>query len=170
MPPPLTFASRMSKHQATIFWSLADTSGADFLKGRYSREHEWSFDGGLKIAASPSPSVVPVPWSNPAHVDPEEAYVASVASCHMLTFLWLAGRKGFAVASYEDCAVGTMAKNAQGTPWVERIALRPRIDWSGEKIPTAEEISHLHHAAHEGCFIANSIKTEVVIESTPVAP
>src|SRR3974390_1034858 len=98
----------MSTHTAIIKWNR---STPDFLKGRYSREHTWTFDGGLTVPASPSPSVVPAPWSNPAHVDPEEAYIASISSCHMLTFLWLASRKGFQVDSYHDEAVGVMAKN-----------------------------------------------------------
>src|SRR6187551_1761631 len=96
------------QHKAIISWKF---SGQDFVKGRYSREHTWTFDGGVTVPASPAPSVVPAPWSNPAHVDPEEAYVASIASCHMLTFLWVAGRRGFVVTSYRDHAVGTMAKN-----------------------------------------------------------
>lgn len=123
----------------------------------------WSFDGGVTLAASPSPSVVPAPWSNAALVDPEEAYVASVASCHMLTFLWLAGRQGFQVDSYRDEAVGTMTKNERGVPWVSRITLRPTIEWSGAKAPTPADLERLHHDAHDGCFIANSIKTEVVV-------
>lgn len=115
------------------------------------------------MAASPSPSVVPAPWSNAALVDPEEAYVASVASCHMLTFLWVAGRQGFQVDSYRDEAVGTMAKNERGVPWVSRITLRPMVEWSGAKTPTPADLERLHHDAHDGCFIANSIKTEVVV-------
>jgi len=150
----------MSEHRATISWTR---SSPDFLKGQYSREHMWSFDGGVTLAASPSPSVVPAPWSNAALVDPEEAYVASVASCHMLTFLWLAGRQGFQVDSYRDEAVGTMTKNERGVPWVSRITLRPTIEWSGAKAPTPADLERLHHDAHDGCFIANSIKTEVVV-------
>jgi len=156
----------MSQHTATVRWSL---TGTEFLKGKYSREHEWLFDGGAVVAASPAPSVVPAPWSNPALVDPEEAFVASVASCHMLTFLWLAGRQGFEISHYEDTAAGFMAKNERGVPWVSRIVLRPHILWSGEKRPTAGEIDKLHHAAHEGCFIANSIKTEVIVEAPDAA-
>jgi organic hydroperoxide reductase OsmC/OhrA len=152
----------MSEHLATIRW---ECRGPDFLRGRYSRAHTWTFDGGATVPASPSPAVVPAPWSDAAHVDPEEAFVASVASCHMLTFLWLAGRAGFAAASYEDAAVGTMTKNERGVPWVSAITLRPRIVWSGEKQPTPADLDRLHHAAHEQCFIANSIRTEVRVEA-----
>src|SRR3989442_1451306 len=110
----------MSQHTATIRWTNA---GPDFLRGKYSREHTWTFDGGATIAASPTPSVVPAPWSNPACVDPEEAFVASVASCHMLTFLFLAGRAGFVVESYEDTAAGTMSKNERDRAHPRRAAL-----------------------------------------------
>ena len=149
------------QHTALIKWHC---TSPDFLQGRYSREHTWTFDGGLTVAASPAPSVVPAPWSNPAHVDPEEAFVASLASCHMLTFLWVAGRDGFQAGSYEDNAVGEMTKNEQGVPWVSKVTLRPRIAWSGAKLPTPEDLDHLHHLAHKQCFIANSVKTEIVVE------
>jgi organic hydroperoxide reductase OsmC/OhrA len=152
----------MSEHKATIHWQR---SGPDFLKGKYSREHTWLFDGGVTIAASPAPSVVPAPWSNPACVDPEEAFVAAIASCHMLTFVWLASKQGFHIDRYGDEAVGTMAKNERGVPSVSRVTLRPQIVWSGDKRPTTAEIDHLHHAAHEQCFIANSVKSEVVVAS-----
>lgn len=151
----------MSEHKATIDWTR---TGPDFAKGRYSREHTWSFDGGVTVAASPSPAVVPVPWSNPANVDPEEAFVAAIASCHMLTYLWVASRAGFTVDNYRDAAVGVMTKNERGVPWVSLVTLRPEIRYSGEKQPTADEIAHLHHLAHEQCFIANSVKTEVKVE------
>jgi len=152
----------MADHKATIVWQR---SGPDFLKGRYSREHTWSFDGGVTVPASPAPSVVPVPWSNPAHVDPEEAFVASVASCHMLTFLFLAARAGYEVESYRDEAVGIMTKNERGVPWVSLITLRPVIGYAGEKRPDAAAVADLHHRAHEQCFIANSVKTEVKVEA-----
>ena len=152
----------MPENKATIHWQ---GSGPDFLKGKYSREHSWRFDGGATVAASPSPSVVPAPWSNPAGVDPEEAFVAAIASCHMLTFLWLASKQGFQIDRYEDEAVGTMTKNDRGVPWVSRVTLRPRIDWAGEKRPSVADIEHLHHAAHEQCFIANSVRTDVSVES-----
>jgi organic hydroperoxide reductase OsmC/OhrA len=148
-------------HTATITWKRRPAD--DFLKGRYSREHTWSFDGGLTVPASPAPSSVPAPWSNPSHVDPEEAFVASVSSCHMLTFLFVACRQGFQVDDYADTAVGIMTKNEHGVPWVSHITLNPRITYGGEKHPTPADIEHLHHLAHEQCYIANSIKTEVKV-------
>lgn len=151
----------MSEHHATIRWAC---QSPDLLKGRYSREHTWEFDGGAVIAASPSPTVVPTPWSNPAAVDPEEAFVASIASCHMLTFVWLASRAGFAAELYEDAAIGRMMKNDRGIPWISSVTLRPRIVWSSGKVPSAAELEHLHHQAHEQCFIANSVKTTITVE------
>src|SRR5439155_1707760 len=150
--------SCMSEHKAFISWKR---TSPDFLKGKYSREHTWTFDGGLSVPASPSPSVVPVPYSNPAHIDPEEAFVASISSCHMLTFLFVASKQGFQLDSYEDEAVGTMTKNEKGIPWVSLVTLNPKIVYSGEKLPTQSEQEHLHHLAHEQCFIANSVKTKV---------
>ena len=151
----------MAEYKATIKWQR---TSPDFLKGKYSREHTWTFDGGATVPASPSPHVVPAPWSNPACVDPEEAFVASISSCHMLTFLWLTAKQGFQVDSYEDEAVGTMAKNEKGAPWVANVVLRPRIVYSGNKIPSAPERNQLHHLAHEQCYIANSVKTEIVVD------
>jgi organic hydroperoxide reductase OsmC/OhrA len=151
----------MSEHKASIQWRRGE---GDFLRGKYSREHTWKFDGGAVVAASPSPSVVPTPYSNPANVDPEEAFVASVSSCHMLTFVWLASRAGFVVDSYEDDAVGHITKNAQGALWISSITLRPKIVYSGAKLPSPSEEDHLHHESHRQCFIANSIKTEVRVE------
>jgi len=148
----------MSEYKAIISWKR---TSPDFLAGKYSREHTWTFDGGVTVPASSSPSVVRVPFSNPANVDPEEAFVASVSSCHMLTFVYLAYRQGFQVDSYEDEAVGVMTKGANGVPWMSLITLHPKIVYSGEKIPTPADIDHLHHLAHEQCYIANSIKTEV---------
>ena len=150
----------MAEHKATVRWTLPGNAEA-FLKGRYSREHTWTFDGGVTVPASPAPSVVPVPYSNPAAVDPEEAYVASIASCHMLTFLYVAMREGFVVERYEDDAVGVMRKNERGAIWVAAVTLHPRIVYGGEKRPTAADVDHLHHLAHEQCFIANSVKTEI---------
>lgn len=150
----------MSNHKAIIRWTR---TSPDFLAGQYSREHTWTFDGGLTVPASPSPSVVPVPYSNPAHVDPEEAFVAAVSSCHMLTFLYIASREGFQVDSYDDEAVGSMSRNERGVPWVSAIALHPKIVYSGEKRPTPADEERLHHMAHEQCFIANSIRTAVTV-------
>jgi len=149
----------MSEHRATIRW----TGSGDFLKGGYSREHTWSFDCGITVPASSSPAAVKVPLSNPNNVDPEEAYVASISSCHMLTFLYLACRQGFEVTSYEDDAVGTMTKNEHGVPWVSRVVLHPRIAYAGAT-PPPDVLEQLHHKAHDGCFIANSVKTEIVVE------
>ena len=154
----------MSNHKATIRWQRTSD---EFLKGRYSREHTWEFDGGAVVQASPSPAVVPAPYSNAAHVDPEEAFVASLSSCHMLTFLYLAGRKGFQVDSYADEAVGVITKNERKVPWVSTVTLNPRIVFSGAKLPTRAEQEHLHHESHEQCFIANSVKTEVIVELDP---
>src|ERR1700742_1720598 len=132
----------MSAHSAIISWK---NTSPDFLKGKYSREHTWTFDGGLVVQASPSPSVVPAPYSNAAHIDPEEAFVASLSSCHMLTFLYLAGRQGFQVDSYDDEAVGAVTKNERKVPWVSTVPLNPRIAFSGAKLPSREELEHLHH-------------------------
>jgi len=151
----------MSTHKAIIRWN---STSADFLKGRYSREHTWTFDGGITVAASPAPSSVPAPYSNAANVDPEEAFVASVSSCHMLTFLYLAGKAGFEIKSYEDEAVGVMTKNDKGIPWISEIKLHPRIVY-GERRPTSADEERLHHNAHEQCYVANSIKSVVNVES-----
>ena len=149
----------MSTHDARIAWA----SDGEFTSGRYSRRHEWRFDGGAIVTGSSSPDVVRVPMSDPAGVDPEEALVASVSSCHMLWFLDLARRAGLDLASYVDDASGVMGRIAEGRMALTRITLRPDIVFNGRQ-PTAEEIDQLHHQAHEHCFIANSLKTEVVVE------
>lgn len=150
----------MSEHTASIHW---ERTSPDFLKGKYSREHTWKFDGGVSVPASPSPSTVPLPLSNPAGVDPEEAFVASIASCHMLTFLYLASRQGFQVDAYDDNPVGVLTKNEGGVPWVSSVTLHPKITYSGQKLPAPADEERLHHAAHEQCFIANSIKSNVTV-------
>ena len=152
----------MSEYKATIAWNR---KSPEFLKGKYSREHTWSFDGGVKVPASSSPSVVPVPYSNPACVDPEEAFVASISSCHMLTWLFLAARQGFQVESYIDEAVGVMTKGENGEQWIGSVVLNPRIGFGGEKQPTPDDIERLHHQAHDQCFIANSVKTRIAVSS-----
>ncbi len=152
----------MSTYSARITWK--SDSPETFTKNRYSRGHTWEFDGGTSVPASSSPQVVPR-YSVEAAVDPEEALVASAASCHMLTFLYLAARAGFNVASYEDNAVGEMAKTDAGKEWIAKITLNPRIEWLGDTIPTAEQLASLHHDTHEMCYIANSIKSEIVISS-----
>jgi len=157
----------MSEYRTTIEWTGTATP-AEFLKGRYSREHRWAFDGGLVVEASSSPQVVRAPWSNPANVDPEEAFVASLSSCHMLTFLYLAAKAGFVITTYRDEAVGVMTKTPAGVEWVSRVTLAPHITWADQP-PTADELARLHHEAHAGCFIANSVKTEVIVASAASA-
>jgi organic hydroperoxide reductase OsmC/OhrA len=153
----------MAEHKAVIRWR--HTTG-DFLSGKYSREHTWTFDGGVVVPASPAPSVVRPPYSNEANVDPEEALVAAISSCHMLTFLHVASKRGFAVDSYDDHAVGIMAKNERGAWWVSQVTLRPEIAYSGTA-PTPEQEAELHEAAHHECFIANSVKTEIRVDVKP---
>lgn len=157
----------MSNHVATIRWTR---SGPNFLRGQYSREHTWTFDGGITVPASPSPSVVPTPWSNPNHVDPEEAFVAAIASCHMLTFLWLASKRGWVIDAYDDASVGIMTLNAAKVAWVSRVELNPKITWGSSPPPSPEIIQQLHHDAHHHCFIANSVKTEIIVKDPSVAP
>ena len=152
----------MATHDAAIEWQ--QNEGDVFLKGRYSREHTWKFDGGIELLASPSPVVVPVPFSNPSAVDPEEAFVASIASCHMLTFLYVASRNGYDILSYSDHAEGVMTKGANGVPWVSLVTLRPEIVYHTETIPDRAAEQKLHEDAHHQCFIANSVKTEIRVE------
>lgn len=154
----------MSEHLCTVSWHRA---GAAFVDGRYARAHEWRFDGGAVVPASASPHVVPSPWSDPRGVDPEEAFVAALSSCHMLSFLWLASRRGLVVDAYEDDAIGRMGPNAHGRAAVVRVELRPRIRFSGPRLPSDAEVAALHHEAHDVCFIANSVTTEVVVEPAP---
>jgi organic hydroperoxide reductase OsmC/OhrA len=152
---------QMHKYEAEISWKR---QGAEFSDSRYSRGHEWSFDGGVKIMASASPLSVPVPYSVVEAVDPEEALVASAASCHMLWFLSIAAGRGFVVESYMDKATGIMEKNSEGKIAITRITLRPKIEFSADRAPSPEELQSLHHSAHDKCFIANSLKSEVVVE------
>jgi organic hydroperoxide reductase OsmC/OhrA len=152
----------MSTYTASIRWKR--TGDGDFTKGQYSRLHDWAFDGGAVVSASPSPHVVPAPWSSQAGVDPEEAFVASLSSCHMLFFLDFARRAGFIVDSYVDDAEGVMEKREDGKIAMTRVTLRPRIAWCGEP-PDEAALDDLHHKAHEACFIANSVTTEVTVQS-----
>ena len=152
----------MSAHIATIRWSASP--GEDFARGRYSRAHRWEFDGGAVVAASASPAIVPAPWSDAAAVDPEEAFIASLASCHMLFFLDFARRAGVVVSEYEDAAEGMMAKGEDGKMRITRVTLRPRVEFGGAA-PDAAALDALHHQAHEACFIANSVTCEVVVEA-----
>ena len=151
----------MAKHLATIRWFASP--GEDYAKGQYSRAHSWSFDGGAIVPASASPHIVPMPWADPDAVDPEEAFVASAASCHMLFFLDFARQAGLIVTGYEDEAEGEMHKGSDGKTRITRIALRPRIVFGGA-VPEQAAIDELHHKSHEACFIANSITSEVVVE------
>ena len=153
----------MSEHTATIKWARRD--GEAFTDNRYSRAHQWDFDGGVTVPASSSPHAVRAPLSNPAAVDPEEAFVASLSSCHMLWFLSLAAKKGFVVESYEDRAVGRLEKDEHGKMAISRVLLSPEIRFGGSTQPTSEELRALHDAAHHECFIANSVKTTVTVAS-----
>ena len=154
----------MAAHEYTATVSWRREGDEDFAKGRYSRGHVWRFDGGVEVPASASPSVVPAPWSREDAVDPEEALIASLSSCHMLFFLDFARRAGLHVESYEDAAIGTMERIAPGRMAMTRVALRPRIAWAGDA-PDQAALDDLHHKAHEACFIANSVKTEITIEA-----
>ncbi|HEX8468782.1 MAG TPA: OsmC family protein [Allosphingosinicella sp.] len=149
----------MPDYLATVDWR----SDGGFREGRYSRAHSWSFDGGAVVPASASPHVVPGPMSDPAGVDPEEALVASVSSCHMLWFLHLARDAGLDVSGYRDEARGTMGKDDRGRMAMTRIVLRPEIAFEGGA-PGDDLLARLHHEAHERCFIANSLRTEIVVE------
>ena len=148
-------------HTATVVWERGD---AAFVDNRYSRRHVIRFDGGAELPGSSSPTVVKAPYSDPAAVDPEEMFIASISSCHMLWFLSLAAVEKFRVDRYEDEAEGVMEKNAEGKMAVTRVTLRPRVVCSGDKMPGAQDLERLHHKAHEECFIASSVKTEVRCE------
>ena len=149
----------MSEYYATVAWQR---NGQTFSDNQYSRAHTWVFDGGLEVPASPSPHVVPPPQSVEANVDPDEAFVASLSSCHMLFFLHLAQEAGFPVASYEDRAVGTMAAIETGEQAMTHVRLSPVVTYVGDA-PGAEAEAELHDAAHHKCFIANSVKTQIEI-------
>jgi organic hydroperoxide reductase OsmC/OhrA len=152
----------VTTYTATVRWKR----GADdaFAAGRYSRAHEWAFDGGAVVPASASPHVVPKPYSDEAGVDPEEAFIASLASCHMLFLLDFARRAGFVIDSYEDRGEGLLEKGADGRIAMTRVTLRPHIEWGGDKQPDDAALAELHHKAHEACFIANSVTTKVTVE------
>ncbi|RAK59625.1 OsmC family peroxiredoxin [Phenylobacterium hankyongense] len=152
----------MAVYRATADWSLT-APGEDFLKGRYGRGHAVSFEDGPQIPGTASHHVVGTRWAAPGAVDPEQMLVASLATCHMLSFLHVAREAGFIVTGYRDEAEGVMEKNPEGRLAVTRITLRPAIAYEGRQ-PTPAERDHLHHLAHEVCFIANSIKTEVVVQ------
>ncbi len=155
----------MAHYTAEVLWLR---NGGDFQGNRYSRRHLLRFDGGLQVPGSSSPHVVPLPMSDASALDPEEAFVASLSSCHMLWFLSIAAKRKFCVDRYFDAATGIMDKNPDGKMAMTVVTLRPDVAFSGERLPTREELDRLHHEAHEACFIANSVKTDVRCE--PVYP
>jgi organic hydroperoxide reductase OsmC/OhrA len=151
----------MAHHNARIEWQRGE---ARFTDNRYSRAHLWSFDGGVRVPASSCPSVVPVPLSDPGAVDPEEAFVAALASCHMLWFLSIAAKRGFVVDRYEDDAVGELATNHQGLLAMKTVTLRPAVIFGPGSRPTREVLESLHHEAHDACYLSNSVRSEIRIE------
>jgi organic hydroperoxide reductase OsmC/OhrA len=153
----------MQEFVATIAWERGSDAFSD---NRYSRAHEWRFDGGLTVPGSSSPLSVPLPMSDAAAVDPEEALVAAVSSCHMLFFLSIAALRGFVVDSYVDDALGVMDRNADGKMAMTRITLAPAIRFGGARQPTAAERDAIHHSAHDKCYIANSIKADIIIKGS----
>ncbi|EIV8661524.1 OsmC family protein [Vibrio parahaemolyticus] len=150
----------MSKHTALITWQRQ--ANEIFSDNQYSRAHTWRFDGGLLVPASPSPHVVPLPLSVEENVDPEEAFVAALSSCHMLVFLSIAAKRRYVIDSYVDAAEGELTVGENGKEWVARVVLNPKVVFSGDKQPSYEQLEKMHHMAHENCFIANSVKTEIV--------
>jgi organic hydroperoxide reductase OsmC/OhrA len=150
----------VSTHGAVVSWTRG---GAPFADGRYSRAHTWRFDGGIDVPASASPLVVPLPQSREDAVDPEEAFVASLASCHMLWFLSLAAEAGLVVESYEDSARGEMGRDERHRLAIVRVELRPHVEFGGPRRPADAEVAAIHHAAHEACFLANSVRCEVAV-------
>jgi organic hydroperoxide reductase OsmC/OhrA len=155
----------MSEHTARIRWTRRE--GEPYTDGRYSRGHEWQFDGGAVVPASSSPHVVPVPLSIESAVDPEEAFVASLSSCHMLFFLSIAAAAGWVVDEYTDECTGIMTRDAAGEMAMSRVTLRPSVRFAGERAPTYEELRSMHHRSHEQCFLARSVRCAVVTEIEP---
>lgn len=153
------------RHGATVEWTRGD---AEFTDGRYSRRHAWRFDGGAVVAGSASPHVVPAPFSDPSAVDPEEAFVAALASCHMLWFLSIAAEAGCRVDRYRDAASGVLARDRDGRMAMTEVTLRPDVRFSGDRVPDGAAVRAMHHAAHAACFLANSVRTDVRCE--PVLP
>jgi organic hydroperoxide reductase OsmC/OhrA len=156
----------MGQYTAEVLWLR---NGEDFINNRYSRRHMLRFDGGAEVPGSSSPHVVPLPMSDASAVDPEEAFVASLSSCHMLWFLSIAAKRKFRIDRYRDVAVGVMEKNSGGKMCMTTVTLKPEVQFSGDVLPTSEQIHEMHHEAHEECFIANSVKTEVRCEPVLVA-
>jgi organic hydroperoxide reductase OsmC/OhrA len=155
----------MAQYSAEVIWERGD---AVFTDNRYSRRHRWHFDGGLEVPGSSSPHSVPLPMSDPGAIDPEEAFIAALSSCHMLWFLAIAMKRKFRVDRYRDQATGVLAKNADGKWCVSVVTLHPEVQFSGESLPSREQIEAMHHSAHAECYIANSVTAQVLIE--PVSP
>ena len=153
----------MSEYVITVAWERGD---AAFTDRRYSRAHHWRFDGGATVPASSSPQIVPSPYSETGNVDPEEAFVAALSSCHMLWFLDFAARRGFVVDQYTDRASGVLAKDAAGLLAMTHVTLHPHTVFAGALHPSGEDVAALHHQAHQACYIANSVKTTVETEPT----
>ena len=151
----------MAEYKTVVEWHR---DGAVFTDNRYSRGHRWIFDGGIEVPASSSPHIVPLPLSIEAAVDPEEAFVVSLSSCHMLWFLSIAAKRGFVVESYRDEAAGVLGRDARGKLAMTQVTLRPETRFSGEHQPSPDEITGMHHEAHEECFIASSVTTGVRCE------
>ena len=156
--------SAANKHQYSVDLLWQRAADESFVDQRYSRRHLLRFDGGAEWAGSSSPASVPLPMSDASAVDPEEAFVASLSACHMLWFLSLAARAGHVVDCYRDAAVGVMTKNDAGKLWMSTVTLHPEVRFAGEHQPDADAVLHLHHRAHDECFIANSVKSQVRIE------
>ncbi|MEZ8166738.1 OsmC family protein [Vibrio tasmaniensis 1F-187] len=152
----------MSEYSAVIRWARGDDEA--FSDNQYSRGHTWEFDGGITVPASSSPHVVPLPFSVEANVDPEEAFIAALSSCHMLTFLGIAAKQKYVIDSYVDDAIGVLEEDESGRSSITKVTLRPDIVFLGTKKPTAKQLDKLHHLAHKNCFIANSVKTEIKVE------
>jgi organic hydroperoxide reductase OsmC/OhrA len=151
----------MATYTAEVVWSRGDQK---FVDNRYSRKHLLKFDGGAEVPGSSSPHVVPLPYSDATAVDPEEAFVASISSCHMLFFLSIAAARKFRVDRYRDNAIAVMEKNAEGKMVIATVTLKPEATFSGDKLPTRADIDAMHHEAHDECFIANSVRTAVRCE------
>lgn len=151
----------MSEHQASIYWQRGD---AAFTDNRYSRAHAWEFDGGLRVPAAASPHVVPRALTDTAAIDPEEAFVAALSSCHMLWFLSIAAKQGYVVDTYHDAATGVMGRNEEGRDAMLDVVLRPSVRFASGHEPDDTALDGLHHAAHDACMIANSVRTRVRCE------
>ena len=151
----------MSEYYAKVIWNRRNDE--KYIDNEYSRGHEWEFDGGVTIPASSSPHVVPIPYSVEANVDPEEAFVASLSACHMLTFLAIAAKRRFVVDAYSDHAVGYLEETDDGRLAITRVELRPEIAFSGDTLPTPDQIESMHRLSHQECFIANSVTAEIVV-------